>query len=320
MSDSATDSLAARRWFLAIVNPISGRRDVTRAVESIAKCLSEQGAELAIKTTRARRQATDLTRAAPPETDAILVIGGDGTVNEVLEGLDAQPVPLAILPTGTENLLAKYLRMPRKPAEMADLLLHGEVHPQDLGRVNGRGFHSVIGAGFDAECVARLAACRRGHISYWTYVMPILRTIREHRFPRLRVDLDQMTIFEGRGLAIAGLIPRYAAGLRVLKFADPTDGLLDVVIFECITRTRLIRHAVNVAFRRHLPRRTPHERAPVSGVTFGQGRRISITSPDAVPVEIDGDPAGTLPVDLVIQRAAARFLRPANGVAIPQSE
>lgn len=287
---------------------------MSEQVGRVARHLSAQGARLLIHPTRAPRHAIDLARAAPPETDAILVVGGDGTLNEVLAGLDERPVPLAILATGTENLLARYLRMPRKPWDIADRLLRGEVQAHDLGRVNGRGFHSVIGAGFDAECVQRLSAVRRGHISYWTYVLPILRTFLRHRFPRLCVEVDGESIFDGRGLAIAGLIPRYAAGLRVLTFADPTDGLLDVVIFECVNRKRLIRHAVNVALRRHLHADATQVHAATKGVTFGRGRRISITSPNVVPIEIDGDEGGALPVEILIRPRRAQFLRPPVGI------
>lgn len=309
VSEHTVSDGAKRTRLLAIVNPISGRRDVTHVVSDIRRRLAARGAELVVQATNGPLHARELARAVPTGTQAILVVGGDGTVNEVLEGLD-RLIPMAILPTGTENLLAKYLRMPRRPAAVAEMLLFGEGRAQDLGRVNGRGFHSVVGVGFDAECVERLAAVRRGHIGYGSYVVPILRTFVEHRFPRIRVELDGAALFEGHGFAIAGLIPRYAAGLRVLPFADPSDGLLDVICFECSTRRRLLRHAISVVLRRHLRGGGANDVRATKGVHFGRAARVSITSPEPVRVEIDGDPGGSVPIELDVRSGAAIFLGP----------
>ena len=78
-------------------------------------------------------------------------------------------VPLAILPLGTENLLAKYLQIPPDPERVADLICAGRTVPLDAGRANGRIFLLMVGCGFDAEVVRRLHAAREGHISHLDY-------------------------------------------------------------------------------------------------------------------------------------------------------
>jgi diacylglycerol kinase family enzyme len=140
---------------------------------------------------------------AAEDTRAILAVGGDGTVREVVDGLlhSRRKIPVAILPTGTENLAAREFETPTDPTGIVQTILGGRAVPCDVGVTNGRHFLVVTGAGFDAEVVHRLADCRGRHITHWNYFWPIWRTFWEHRFPRLTVSADGEEVFEGRGLA-----------------------------------------------------------------------------------------------------------------------
>jgi diacylglycerol kinase family enzyme len=225
----------------------------------------------------------------------VIAVGGDGTLREVADGLSGGTIPLVVWPAGTENLLAKSFGFRAKPELVLACLRAGRCVPMDLGVANGHTFLTVAGVGFDAEVVARLVRLRTGHITHLSYVDPIWRTFWEHRFPSLRVIADGETIWEGRGLAFVGNSPRYSLGLRVIRDARTDDGLLDVCIFPCRNRTRLIAHSIRTLLKRHVER---------GGVVYRRARRIRIESPDRVPVELDGEMAGHLPLDIEIRPRA----------------
>jgi YegS/Rv2252/BmrU family lipid kinase len=233
------------------------------------------------------------------EVDALLIVGGDGTVNEVFSGLAGKSVPCVILPTGLENLLARALNMPSDAGRVAETLLHGQPFHLDVGEINGRRFLAVAGIGFDAECVLRMEQIRSGHVGHLSYFWPIWRTFWTHRFPALRVEVDGACLFEDRGLVLIGNVRRYSVGFHVHVNARYDDGFLDVCAFPCSTRRAFVKHAWRVFRRWHIGR---------GGVVYRQCRRIRITSPDTVPIEADGEFAGTLPAECTILPRAAQFL------------
>lgn len=286
---------------LAIVNPISGRRNMAPVVRTIGRLLEKAGSTLHAEATTRAGEASELAAAAADRFDAVLVVGGDGTVCEVVNGLIERPLPIVILRTGTENLLAHELNMPVDPAEVARTLLTGESFPCDVGEANGRRFLAVCGVGFDAEVVARLTRIRRGHITHADYFWPIWRTFWGHRFPHLEVEADGEAVFSGQGMAFVGIISRYSLGMRLLGSARYDDGLLDLCVLPCKGRWELIDHAARVVRGVHRDR---------TGVVYRQVREVRITSgQEAVPVEIDGDVGGHLPIHCTVAPGAARFLR-----------
>jgi YegS/Rv2252/BmrU family lipid kinase len=288
------------RKIVAIVNPVSGRQTDLQALEQVRRALERHDSRLDVEVTSHAGHATELARRLPDDVHAVLAVGGDGTISEVVNGLIGRALPLVIWPSGTENLLARELAMPRSPERVARLLLEGEPFDCDVGVFNDRHFLAMAGVGFDAECVRRMTEVRRGNITHLDYFWPIWKTFWTYRFPVLRVEVDDQCVFEDRGLVFVGVIARYAVGLRILSEARYDDGLLDVCVIPCRSRASLLRQAVRVLLRRHRGR---------GGVVYRQCRRVRISSPKQVPVELDGELAGSLPAACSILPGAARFLR-----------
>lgn len=292
-------SVMSRR-ILAIVNPASGRANTMPLVRRIGRIVETRGACFNWTSTAGAGHATTLASQLDAEVDALLIVGGDGTVSEVVNGLVGKNIPCAILPTGTENLLARALETPRNVDRIAETLLYGQPFSFDMGEINGRRFLAVAGIGFDAECVLRMEKIRSGHITHLDHFWPIWRTFWSHRFPTLHVEADGADVFEDRGFVLIGNVRRYSAGFHVHANARYDDGLLDVCAFPCSSRWELTKHAWRVLRRWHIGR---------SGVVYGQYRHIRITSPDSVPIEADGESAGMLPAECTVLPGAAKFLR-----------
>ncbi len=237
----------------------------------------------------------------------LVAAGGDGTVGDLVNRFPG--VPLAVLPLGTENLLAGYLGIPSNGRFVAEMIAAGSSRSIDVGVVNGRRFLLMVTAGFDADIVHRVQARRRGHIRKWNYLQPILETLRSYRYPKLRVsaeggDLPAEKAFSGRLIVVANL-PVYAMGLPLAASADERDGLLDVRVFRRRSAFQMARYLYKVALRQH---------ETLADVVSGRARRVQVTCDTPVPIQCDGDAAGFTPAEIDILPGALTLIVP-NGPA-----
>ena len=284
-----------------IINPRSGYGGGKLILTDLRSELKLAGYRAVEYVTKAPLDATRHARQIVDEASAILVWGGDGTVNEVANAVADSAVPIIPCMAGTENLLAKELHIPRNPRELVEVLRTGEIVNCDVGRVNGRNFLLIIGIGFDGEVVRRLTAIRTGHISHLSYFWPIWRTFWEHDFPRLKVVADGEEVFDDYGLAFVGNISRYAVGLRICRDARFDDGMLDMVVYSCRRQTRLLWHAAKTLLRRH----------PLKGdVVYRRFKHATFTTDRPVPSQVDGDVGPSTPLDISVTPAKLKLLVP----------
>lgn len=286
-----------------IVNPVSGRRRVDALLSRIAGEGARRQINLNILRTQAAGHATHLARDHANDGELVVAVGGDGTIAEVIAGVVDRPGHVAVLPVGTENLLAKQLGYRCNYRAFWTTVDFGRAAPIDVGECNRRPFVSIVGVGFDGLAVNLLHRIRRGHISHLNWVGPLLRTVIEYSYPPIRVVADGRPVFEGPGLAFVGNIARYALGLQIVPEARPDDGMLDLCVFPCRGHAELIAHAIRVVGRRH--RRN-------SGIRATTCREVRIESDRPVPVQCDGDVADPLPirVRLTGQRVTLRLPPP----------
>ena len=286
-----------------VINPKSGYGGSRLLLSDLRSEMHRAGLKLVEHTTTAPGDARDYAAKLGGQAAAVIVWGGDGTVSEVANGLLGSQVPILACPAGTENLLAKELQIPRDPRRIVELLLRGQLTGCDVGRVDGRSFMLIIGAGFDGEVVRRLSATRRGHISHLSYFWPMWRTFWEHDFPRMRIEADGEAIFDDYGLAFVGNISRYAVGLRICRDARFDDGLLDLVVFSCREQTTLMLHAAWTLLRRH----------PLKGdVIYRQVRRVHIETDRPTACQVDGDVGPPTPLDISLADEQVRLIIPSG--------
>jgi diacylglycerol kinase family enzyme len=236
--------------------------------------------------------------ARRPSPVAIVAAGGDGTV---LDLINRHPlVPIAVLPLGTENLLARQLDIPHRDGRfVARMIAAGRTTRFDLGTIGARRFAIMASCGFDATVLAAAHAARTGHITRRHYIAPTLRTLRCYRFPELRVYLDDETQPRVGSMVVVANMSQYAARLPLVRGADPTDGQLDVRIFTHHSTFQLLRDLSTVVLRRR-----------GAGLNPLRATRVRIESDAPLPLQADGDPAGTTPVEIGIIAQAATLIIP----------
>ena len=292
------------------VNPIAGARSARPRVDRLAALLRDEGFHLEILTDLSA--VADLANRWHVEgrLRALVGVGGDGTAAELVNRTEAG-VPLTMLPSGNENLLARHLGLGASPESVCRTVADGKRIQLDAGKANDRIFLLMIGCGFDADVVRRVHGRRKGHIRTRDYFGPILESIRHYEFPELRLHWEQRAPVSqppAGGLPsttpggecpppevvrwlFAFNLPCYAGRLPLAPRASGDDALLDICAFRRGSLMSGLRYAAAVVLRQH------HR---LADCTMKQVRRLRITSDAEVPYQLDGDPGGLLPVDVEV--------------------
>ncbi|MEZ6193073.1 MAG: diacylglycerol kinase family protein [Phycisphaerales bacterium] len=299
------------RGVLICANPYSGSGPNRRYVEGLAGALTSKGFEPKLVWDVSERKALLADAALIDEYRCVVVAGGDGSiqavVNELGEAgrLDVSPastnIAFATLPMGNENLFARHFGFTRGVDRLASVIEAGRTKQIDLGRVThddggaGALFTLMAGVGFDAEVVHRMDRWRASggglrRVRRVSYVPKVVSSLGGYGYPMLKIDAD------GRELAGAHLfvfnLPRYGGGLVIAPpGSSADDGLLDWVLFERPGRVAMLSAAWAVLRGGHLNR---------PGVSHGRASRVRVRAEEQVPVQVDGDPAGHVPVDVRI--------------------
>lgn len=289
-------------WVAIQRNPTSGAGKRTQPIHDLIRQLRVLGIRPRLFSSRADFDTAVNDPVRRPQLIAAVAAGGDGTV---LDLVNRHPeLPLCVLPLGTENLLAKHLKIPRDGRAVADMIARGHRRRLDLGRLNGRHFLVMVSAGFDAAVVHQVHAGRKGgHVRHTSYIGPILNSLWGFRpqTQTLRVTIDEETVVhEGQVVVVANL-ESYALNLGVVPNADGADGVLDARVFSIRSVPSLLRMVWSIW-------RGTHEHSPE--VVRLTGRRFRIESDIPVPLQADGDPAGMTPAEITIDPLAVEFIVP----------
>ena len=286
-----------------IVNPISGGGRGLIAAEGLCAALEARGAQATLMPTGRAGDAERFSRDAA--CDCVVGVGGDGTLNEIVNGIGEKAIRVGILPRGTANVVSRELKIPKKVELYADLVVSGQMRRMDAGLRDGRRFLLGAGAGLDAAVTKRVMSRRGKKSSYLRWIWPTIATVFQYRFPKMAVEVDGQRVMEDAQYAIVGNCV-YSAGLfPATPKAKVNDGLLDVCLFRNLSYLRMLKLPI-VVWR---PSFIEHK-----DVYYGQSRQVSFmpAEGEAVPLQIDGDPAGEVPATFGIEPNAVEIIAPVS--------
>ncbi len=295
-----------RGRIVIIANPVSGSGKGLRLAREVARRLAERGETPEVVETA---RAGDACRLAGGCAGAAVVaaVGGDGTVNEVLNGLCPGPA-LAMIPGGTANVLAKELGLPRDADGLARTLAEGREIPWDLGvdASRGRKFLLFASAGYDAHVVHLFHAARKGPVRMRQYLWWGMKSILEFRAPRIGVELDGAALGEAAWVIVSN-VAAYGGPLVFTPRAKADDGSFEVLVQRGRGRFDVVK-----MFARAFTGWLSGDELPLPGVSLHRARRVRLSSLDGapVPLQVDGDPGGHLPADLELVPGGVRVLAP----------
>ncbi|MGB5132123.1 MAG: diacylglycerol kinase family protein [Steroidobacteraceae bacterium] len=300
------------RWFI-IVNPVSGGGRALRRWPLLCAALTRHGVQYESATTAQAGHALDLARLAIARGHRrLLALGGDGSFNELVNGLLAQrAVPLesllaGVAPLGTGNDWARAMQVPDDPDRLAEAMARGRSRRVDLGVAEVPGvaggasrrlaFHNNAGAGINAEA---LRLTLRGGPRALAYLIGLARALMRYKAPQFEVTADGR-LQSGRYLvALAAVGHFYGAGMRLAPGAQVDDGLFDLVLIDALTITGALRR---------LPKLFNGRLTADPAVHTLRCRSVTIYARPACGVEIDGQDFGSTPVQLTLQPGALTVL------------
>ena len=231
----------------------------------------------------------------------IIAAGGDGTINEVVNGIGGEEASLGILPVGTMNVFAAELGIPQNNLEKAwQIIEAGFVRHVDLPRANEEYFVQLAGAGLDAEVVRRTTPDSKRALGPISYLLTLAQ-VAARRPPRVRIEPVDGEPREG-SFVLVGNGRLYGGPFVLFKDALLDDGLLDVLVFQNQSHWDLIRYFQAIAFGQH---------PDLPDVEYFQTRGLRLMSRDYVPVEIDGELTGALPYEFGFSSRKLSVLAPA---------
>ena len=283
--------MTAVKHVALLVNPTSGRGRGARIAPVVAKRLRDAGIEVAELVTTSPDDVPPRTRAAIRTlADAVVLVGGDGTVHQVVQEMAGSGLPLGLIPAGTGNDFARALGIPLgDPEAAADRIVNGAVRTVDLLKAQGRLITTIVASGFDSLVNERANRMRwpKGQSRYTVATFAELRTFKPLSYT---VTIDGEEHETDAMLVAVGTCPSYGGGLRICEGAAIDDGLLDVTIIKPVSRLTLLQLFPKLPKGTHVP--DPR-------VIQLRGRSVRLESA-GVTAYADGEPLGPLPVDIDI--------------------
>jgi len=311
LSPRRTCPIQAKSWAVracVIFNPAAKGEKAERLLRQ----LDASGPTYALKKTLAPGDARRLAAEAVREgSELVIAAGGDGTINEVLNGIGDVPdgfarTHLGVLPLGTVNVFARELGLPLSPEKAWGIIRGNREARVDLpcvefssnGTKQRRYFVQLAGAGLDARAIELVSWSHKRRIGPLAYILAGLKALAG-RLPRIQVAISANR--SAGELVLIGNGRLYGGNFRIFPGADLRDGLLDLCIFPRAGWLTLVRCALPLLARGKIP---------AAVVQRFQAEAFTLTSDSPAPFELDGELIGHLPATFSVQRGGLRVLGP----------
>ena len=302
-----------------MLNPASGAGKAGREWAGVEQWLPSSGLPYEVARTTRPNEATEIAQRAVRESRPVVVaVGGDGTLNEVVNGFfrNGAPIPtttkLAMVPLGTGGDFRRTLRIPVDPKQAIEVLRSGLVRRVDAGCVTyttldgGTGlrhFINIADAGMGGEVVKVVGNGTKSFGSA-AYMIGGLRALLRYKNKPMTVIIDNATyeLPKAQQVVVANC-QFFGGGMQMAPSASPTDGVFDVVLIKNAGKIETVRGMNDIRSGKHLDQANPN-------YELLYGKRISVTSPERVSLDIDGEAIGILPALFEIQPGAIEFITP----------
>ncbi len=268
-----------RRYYI-ILNPNAGRGKGAKLRPKIEETLLRKNINYFIVETKGQGHAEKLAREAPAEFDVIVAAGGDGTANEVANGLMKNPRPMGLIPTGSGNDFARAMGIPFNWREAIDVLAKNQQKRIDIGWVNDRYFPNGFGVGFDALVVLESSKVTRLR-GILIYLYSVLKSIFFYSSPSLSILMDgdheiedrifMLTV--GNGVSLGG-------GFLLTPNAQNDDGIFDICVIHDLSKPQIFWHLPKVFWGGHVK---------IKQVEMLQAKELVVKSVEPVGGHVDGE-------------------------------
>lgn len=281
---------------IIIINPAAKGERAKNIIGQIARLMPD--AE--IRQTHAPGDARTLAQQAVEEgISRVIVAGGDGTLNEVVNGLAGSSCQLGVLPVGTVNVFALDLGLPLKLEDAVKVIQNGKTQWVDLARANDHWFIQLAGVGLDAQVVKDTTWESKKAYGPLSYLFTLARSLYRPG-PKLLIEDEKLGAMKGT-FVLVGNGRYYGGPFNLFPDGKLGDGKLNVCIFKKQSMLDMLRYFRGVMTGSH---------TKLSDVIYFQTARMKVSSGDQVPVEVDGEMMGILPVEFTCHPHALQVIAP----------
>jgi YegS/Rv2252/BmrU family lipid kinase len=283
--------------YLLILNPSAGGGKARKFIGKIKEFFKKNNAELDVYQTSKAKEAIKVARRKRSKYDIIIVGGGDGTVNEVINGIVRHRIPLkkyrvmmGIIPFGTENVLAREFEIPNDPIKACEIILKGKSQLIDLGKAKRRYFVLMCGVGFDAHVASKVSGLLKWLLGTRAFAVTVVKELLTYNPSELTVKIKDKKI---KGYyAVVSNAKYYGGGLRLSSsYTNIKDGLLDV----CVLKNKDILSMLRYIFSAY---KTQLHKEP--DVRYYKAKKVRIKGEEPMLVHVDAELIGKTPVTVKI--------------------
>ena len=305
IEDISHSSDSSQYFAVIIANPTSGSTGFphpNRNFDETLAFLRKHGWKAEIWYTQSAGDGENLARkAVEQQVNLVIAAGGDGTINEIIQGLAGSETALGVLPSGTVNVWARELGIPLDDARARNVLVNGQTRRIDLGCINGRYFLLMVGIGFDGEVTQAVEGKPLKRLGILGYTLAVLWLGPGYRGFPVVAQIDKYVV-KTRALQIfIGNTQLYAGAVKFTWQAKCDDGLLDL----CIVRKRNMWGRLIVA-RDFILRRSQRS----LWVRYDTFKTLKIETPVPIPYQIDGEAGGFTPAELSVAPGILKVIVP----------
>jgi YegS/Rv2252/BmrU family lipid kinase len=278
--DDLVEAKMSRRALL-LYNPKAGRATLgEKGLEMIIERLQELQIEAQVQYS-SNGQKRSLNLAGK---DLLIVCGGDGTIHDTLPDAVEANVPVAIVPVGTANVLARELSIPRDPLAALQILKTGRTRKLHLGKAGDRYFHLMAGVGLDGYLLRQVGPSLKRFLGVGAFWLTGFLRFWSYSFPTFRVKIGEE--LHTATFAVISNSRLYGGHLRVTPQADVFDDTLDVCLFSARSHFRYVKYLWGSLRGKHLD---------YPDVIYRKARVLEVVGESRITVQLDGELAGTLP-------------------------
>lgn len=285
-----------------IVNPAAGGGRARRGWPALQNELQRRNIDFEVRWTEGRDHGTELARqAGAAGYSAVVAVGGDGTLNEVINGVAAHKTAVGLIPLGTGVDFSRTVGLSNSPMEALNTVLAGNLRRVDIGLVNNHRFCNVAGTGFDAKVAHRVNQTDSKGSGAVPYVQALLQTLFTYKNTPFTITIDD-SIHEVTSLLMAvGNGRFFGGGMQICPDADIADGHFDVCIVGDVGKLPMLLLLGRVFNGSHM-------KHPL--VTYKKARKVTVHGPADFAVQADGELVSFLPATFELKRAALSMLLP----------
>ncbi|MBU1078179.1 MAG: diacylglycerol kinase family lipid kinase [Spirochaetes bacterium] len=286
-----------------IINPAAGKMQINKFLNLSKSYFKKYKIKYEYSLTASQGDASRLAhKAVQDKYDIVFAAGGDGTVNEVANGImSSSKTVLGIIPLGTVNILSLELNIPQNPLKALDLIFEGRVNNIDIGKANDKYFVLMAGCGFDSYAIYRVNLKLKKYLGAIAYIFAGLYSAIKYKPKKININIDNHRIDDVGYFVVAENAGSYGGMFKLAPYADFNDGLLDVCVFKKYGFFEVIRYFWGIALGQHMD---------FPDVRYYQCRNVELFSDENVLLHTDGELIGSLPVSVTVNKERLKILVP----------